>query len=510
VISKVASPADILNSRLFRFSFPIFSVLFALVLQLIFRDEIGQKTFLLLYPALFFGSVYCGLFPNIIATILASLSAWYLFVPKLYTWELKSSADVFGLVVFSTTGLLFGVFSEKLRKTRLAEREITRNLKLAKEAAEAANEAKSNFLANMSHEIRTPLGAVMGFSELVVDPQLETTDKTSYVSAIRRNGELLSNIINDILDLSKVEAGKMEVQACETSLPQLLTDTLTVMKFLAEEKGIRLEVHRDKNLPDIISTDQIRFKQILINIIGNAIKFTSKGSVFVEIAMKEMRDQTQIVVTVRDTGKGIAPEETGKLFSFFSQGDVTTTRKYGGTGLGLVLSKKLAGLLGGDIALLETNLGKGSTFEITIDAGRVHYAKFPNSQMTLVGAKNTTLENLRVLLAEDSPDNQILVTRLLEKAGASVDTVSNGEDAVSLAEKGQYDVLLMDLQMPIMDGYEATSKLRKNGYKGKILALTAHAMLEERNRCLRSGFDDHLTKPISSTILLEKVANYSR
>jgi hypothetical protein len=387
-------------------------------------------------------------------------------------------------------------------------------LTAAKETAEAANLAKSSFLANMSHEIRTPLGAVLGFAELITDPNVGPSQAANYIAAIKRNSELLSNIINDILDLSKIEANKMKVIFQEVALAEILTDSKILLDLQAKEKGIILNIALDDNLPEIIRTDPLRLRQTLINIIGNAIKFTSKGSVDVSIHLKSVTDGHYFLeFVIKDSGLGISQDQVEKLFAPFSQGDITSKRKYGGTGLGLVISKRFANLLGGDVVLAQTELGKGSTFSITIDPGVIHSkltAKKNEPEVTAFQGASLSLDGIKVLLVEDSPDNQMLISRLLKLAGATVETASDGKEAVETANKNNYDVLLMDLQMPVMDGYEATAMLRKEGYNGRIIALTAHALNEERERCLKSGFDDHLSKPINRELLIQRVEYWAR
>jgi len=390
---------------------------------------------------------------------------------------------------------------------------IARDLVATKEAAESANIAKSAFLANMSHEIRTPLGAVLGFADLVIDPQVLPSEKAHFVAAIKRNGDLLSNIINDILDLSKIEAGKMQIVTQEVALSEILNDTKILLDLQANDKGISLLFNVDKNAPEILKTDPLRLRQILINIIGNAIKFTSKGTVDVNIRLESPQsNQNCLTFIVNDTGCGISPDQVGKLFTPFSQADATSKRQFGGTGLGLVLSKRFANLLGGDVVLTETTLNKGSSFTITIDPGPIQTLQVEVRKPKQVdGQSGATirLDGIKVLLAEDAPDNQMLVTRLLKLAGATVDVASNGREAIIKAKEDHYDVLLMDLQMPGMDGFEATMELRKDGYRGKIVALTAHALNDDRDRCLQSGFDDHISKPVNRDILVERVYHCS-
>ena len=403
----------------------------------------------------------------------------------------------------------FNVMAEKLEDGMNERKRAAEDLFEAKEAAESANRAKSAFLANMSHEIRTPLGAVMGFADLVVDQNVNPTEKINFVAAIKRNGELLSNIINDILDLSKIEAGKMQIETHEVSLAEILSDTKTLLELQAKNKGIDLRVNIDQNVPQTIKTDPLRLRQVLINIIGNAIKFTNRG----HISLIVKYETEQVVFIVEDTGCGIDEEQVAKLFSAFTQADATTKRKFGGTGLGLILSKRFANLLGGDVVLMKSSPGKGSTFKITIHPGESAAAVAPNDARTVstpVPRKDRPLHGLSVLLAEDSPDNQILLSHLLDIAGAQVDLAANGKIATEKALAKSYDVILMDIQMPVMDGFEATALLRKNGYRGKIMALTAHALNEDRELTLRSGFDDHISKPVNRDILIDRVCNSLR
>jgi CheY-like chemotaxis protein len=281
----------------------------------------------------------------------------------------------------------------------------------------------------------------------------------------------------------------------------------------ASEKGLKLIVGSQGAIPNHIKTDPLRLRQILLNIVGNAIKFTQKGSVQIIFQMlKADNGSMKLACIVKDTGEGIPSDRIDRLFVPFSQADVSTTRKFGGTGLGLVLSKKLAKALGGDIVLSETSPGQGSTFTITIDPGDVnidleaksHY-QFSNFASPKDGA---SLATLNILLVDDSLDNQLLISRVLKKAGADVATANNGREGYQQALNGNYDVVLMDLQMPEMDGYEATKLLRENSYRKPIIALTAHAMKEERERSLRSGFDNHITKPIDQKLLISTLSTY--
>ncbi len=401
-------------------------------------------------------------------------------------------------------------------------KEIEGELKAAKEAAEVANATKSAFLANMSHEIRTPLGAILGFSELMMSEAMSASEKVNNVEIIKRNGKLLSNIINDILDLSKVEAGKLQIEKTEVKILALLNEVASLMNLEAQGKGIKLTISSEGAIPSRVITDPTRLKQILFNIIGNAIKFTERGSVDVKVQLVPSRSAgTKLAFSVKDTGTGISTDQSARLFEPFMQADVTTTRKFGGTGLGLVLSKKLAAALGGDVRLDASSPGEGSTFVVTIDPGHVREVLFESSASSSEdGAEKNViristsepvadLRHLEVLIVDDSSDNRALVKKILMLSGVSVDVASNGREGMEKALAGDFDLVLMDLQMPEMDGYEATRNLRTRGYKKPIIALTAHAMTEERKRCLESGFNDHLTKPIDRESLVRTLAEYS-
>lgn len=396
----------------------------------------------------------------------------------------------------------------------LEERVRIRTLELqrAKEAADVASEAKSAFLANMSHEIRTPLGIILGFSELMADEGMGQEERLGSVEIIKRNGALLSTIINDILDLSKVEAGKLEIEREDVPFGEIVTELDALLTLQANNKGIKLSVHSDGPIPTVLHTDPYRLRQVLLNIVGNAIKFTTKGSV--EVTVK-LREDGMLSFRVSDTGKGIDEAQAQKLFTPFTQADVSTTRQFGGTGLGLVLSKKLARALGGDVVLVESRPNVGSVFEITIDPGRPAQSHLVNFESRKLGPSGTVtqshrLDRLRVLSADDSVDNQAIVAYFLKAAGAQMDTAENGAQAVQKALTGNYDIVLMDLQMPVMDGQEAILELRRQGYKGPVIAVTAHAMKDERKRCLEQGFDEHIPKPIEKDTLLRVLKQFIR
>jgi len=372
-------------------------------------------------------------------------------------------------------------------------------------AAEAANESKSRFLANMSHEIRTPLSAILGYSELLKgQTKIGNSEAASQLDRISRNASQLGHLIDELLDLSKIEAEKFEVELTDFDLATAIEDTLASVSLLARQKGLQFETKRIGDVPRLITTDQTRFKQILTNIIGNAVKFTESGRVDVEFEKIDERGKHYLQVRVTDTGIGLTPEQGEKLFETFVQADSSITRKFGGTGLGLVLARRLARLLGGDLNLEKSALGKGSTFLLKIEIG-LPAQPAPKTEAH-TKSRADRLDGARVLIVDDSTDNQTIMRLFLTNVGAAVELANNGLEAVEAMKLNSYDVVLMDIQMPMMDGYQALKVAKQNGYGGPILALTAHALKEERDRCIAAGFTDYMSKPINRTTLIARLS----
>lgn len=377
-------------------------------------------------------------------------------------------------------------------KNRFFELETSRNqLSLAKEEAETASRMKSSFLANMSHEIRTPLGILVGFTDLLIDERTDGKQRETFASGLKRNASQLSLLIDDILDLSKVEAGHLSMDFSEFSLQQMMKDLVADFAPKAAEKNLEVVLQMGPDVPAKIVSDPVRLKQILINLLGNAIKFTDFGRI--ELSLKTSGALIHIDVT--DQGLGISAADQEKLFKPFSQADESLTRKFGGTGLGLALSQRLSRLLGGDLRLLRSQPGQGSTFRLQLPE-RVENVLAEAPRRLSERPARKSLEGVQILVVEDSPDNQMLITHMLERAGAKIDIANHGEEGVRKAMAGHHDVVLMDLQMPVMDGLTAARILRSQGYKKPMIALTAHAMSEFRDKCLEAGFDDHVAKPI--------------
>jgi PAS domain S-box-containing protein len=412
----------------------------------------------------------------------------------------------------------------------------TEELARAKNEAERVSQLKSYFLANMSHEIRTPLGAMLGFAELLREPGLIETERQNYVDILLRNGEQLSIIINDILDLSKVEAGHLVIAPAAMSPRRILAEVIALLRLKAEAKSLALEVSESPSTPQVLHSDPVRFKQILMNLIGNAIKFTNTGGVRVRSYGSEGHEgKRDLVVEIEDTGVGIEPETQGRLFERFTQADSSMTRRYGGTGLGLALSRRLARAMNGDIEIVRSEPGKGTIFKLRLgdfvrpkeDFSRSDELREPiGFQRMIVPVRPPTanvgteelsnekasrpispkaLAGIRVLVIDDAPDNRQLIERYLMKQGAEIKLASNGNEGLQKALETDPDLVLMDIQMPEMDGYTATSKLRSAGFKKPIIALTAHAMSEERARCIDAGCSDFLTKPVTSKELVSGI-----
>ena len=426
-------------------------------------------------------------------------------------WEARpwrnSANEIGGLILFTQ------VITERIK----AEAELV----AAREAAETANRSKSGFLANMSHEIRTPLTSILGYADLLNDTSLSEEDRQFSLATIKHSGKHLLTVINDILDLSKIEAGKMTMEQIWFPPAAIVEEVLSYFQVQAALKDLSLVATVEGLIPTVICSDPVRLRQMLVNLVGNAIKFTESGGIkiVVRMAPEERIQQPRLAFEVHDSGIGIASTQLEVLFAPFVQVDASTTRKAGGTGLGLTICRRMARLLGGDVSV-DSLPGLGSVFTVTIGTGPLDGVQLTSSLSISKEPKPTpqptTQLSGRILLAEDSPLNQRLIRTLLMKAGAIVDVVENGRDAVEKALLGHctastdsdsqsgagYDLVLMDVQMPVLDGYGAASELRRRGFDRPIVALTANAMIEDRQRCLSAGCDDYMTKPIDRARLL--------
>jgi signal transduction histidine kinase/ActR/RegA family two-component response regulator len=420
----------------------------------------------------------------------------------------------------NSTAQVESMVDHRTRQLRAKQAE----LEEAREAAEQANRAKSDFLANMSHEIRTPMTAILGYADKLLEPHMDQSTRLADIQIIRRNGQHLITIINDILDISKIEAGRMTVEKIVCQPPRVIAEVASLMGARASEKKLDVKIEFDGDIPRTIQSDPTRLRQILMNLVGNAIKFTEQGKVRIvaRLVGKPNDPDALLQIDVVDTGIGITGDQAANLFKPFAQADTSMVRKFGGTGLGLIISKRLAEMLGGGIAV-KSEPGKGSTFTVTVATGSLQGVEMTNEPLMLresdipaekaAVAQNLRLDGMRVLLAEDGLDNQRLIGHILRGRGADVTIVENGKlayDAAMLAsaERRPFDVILMDMQMPEMDGYAATSKLRLMKYQGIVIALTAHAMDSDRHKCLSAGCNNYATKPIDKHHLIEMLSEY--
>ncbi|MGZ3775677.1 MAG: response regulator [Pseudobdellovibrionaceae bacterium] len=378
--------------------------------------------------------------------------------------------------------------------------------------AETANAAKNSFLVHMSHEIRTPMTSILGFIELLREPGISEEERQDAISRIENSGRALLRLIDDVLDFSKIEAGKL-INKMETFSPtEVVSDVIAAMELTAKQKGITLKLEVDSSTPTTANSDPARIRQILVNVIGNAIKFTDSGEVLLRI---KAESNHILQFDLYDTGIGISEDDQEKLFQPFAQADASITRRFGGTGLGLALSRRLAESLNGSLRLVSSTPDKGSWFSCRIEAAPFGFEK-PLSQDSVIDSKISLktiepqlLKGLRILLAEDTQNSQILIARFLTLAGAEVQLANDGEEAIEMASHTKFDIILMDIQMPKLDGIQATQRLRSMGYNRPILALTAHALKEEVRRSINAGYNAHLTKPITKAVLISSILKYA-
>ncbi len=421
-------------------------------------------------------------------------------------------------------GELAAAWNEMAARLEAQRAELERGnaeLRVEKERALAASRAKSDFLANVSHEVRTPLWAMLGYAELAEERVAQDREAAAWIADLRRNGAHLLRLVDELLDLSKVEAGALQVELGPCAPLLLVEEALALLRGRARERGLALDLECATPIPERIVSDAARLRQVLLELVGNAIKFTERGTVSLAIRLEAPPGaRARLVFEVIDTGVGIAPEYQRRMFEAFSQADTSSTRRFGGTGLGLAMSRRLVERLGGEIEV-ESEPGRGSRFRFWIDPGPLEgvalvIAPARESDAGVEPpASAPSVQGARVLVAEDGPDNQRLIRAILKRAGHHVEVVSDGAAAVAAALAARdadraFDLVLMDMQMPVLDGYDATRRLRAEGYTGVIVALTAHAMQGDREKCLNAGCDGFATKPIARDALCDVVRDHLR
>ncbi|MEO0528942.1 MAG: ATP-binding protein [Planctomycetota bacterium] len=409
--------------------------------------------------------------------------------------------------------------ASSLASLAIEQRHGEQALKEAMRKATEANRAKSDFLANMSHEIRTPLNAILGFADLLLGESDGLNDEQKeYLQTISSSGKHLLSLINDVLDLSKIEAEQLRIELGPTDPHRTLVEVMSLLRVKAAEKGITLDCEWQTPAPTQIETDEARLRQLLVNLVGNAVKFTSDGGVRIVAALESTEsDDPRLRFDVVDTGIGIASEKLSEIFQPFVQADASVTRKFGGTGLGLAICRRLAEAMGGELSVTST-VGEGSRFTLRLPTGPIDSTQtrpdpvcdgLESRQVQDQGKTRETfaLNGARLLVVDDGETNRRLISLVLRRAGAEVELAVNGREGVDAATTCEFDAILIDMQMPIMDGYAAAQRLRELGYDGPLIALTAHAMKGDERRCLDAGCSDYMTKPIDAPRLLGKLAD---
>jgi signal transduction histidine kinase/DNA-binding NarL/FixJ family response regulator len=451
----------------------------------------SSLAWLTFYPAVMIAAINGGLAAGLLATALACLIAVFLGPVLVAQPFINNPADWLGVAVFVMTGTMISSVAEAMRRAQT-------RAKLAQEKAEAANKAKSVFLASMSHELRTPLNAILGFSNLMRNEAGTSGEQRKTLDIINRSGEHLLNLINDVLDMAKIEAGNSGVENVPFDLGETVRETIDLMRVRAEEKGLQLLLHQSSKFPRFIRADAAKLRQVLINLIGNAVKFTQQGKVTLHLNTKpaDTPQRLLLFIEVEDTGIGISAEDQTRIFDPFVQANNLIFQK--GTGLGLTITRKHLELMDGRISV-ESTPGRGSTFRVEIPVERAEESEMSTAKISrgrVIGLEPGQPE-YRILIVEDQMENWLLLRRLMEDVGFQVRVAGNGAEGVDMFLTWRPHFIMMDLRMPIMDGLEATQRIRAldGGGDVKIVALTASVFKEERDNVIAAGMDDFISKP---------------
>ncbi len=445
---------------------------------------------------------------GVVAYSSSLLAMLLVFIPSMLPWSIAlalTGDPTYRLMsVMIAVYMAIGIFAGR-NLNRYVVRALRHNIeKDEAQEAHAANKAKSAFLANASHEIRTPLAAINGFADLLIQNPSLNADARRDLQMILRNGKYLVSLVNDLLDLSKIESGQIYIEKNRMSLIREVSDIAHLMRPIILSRGLKLEIEYLTKVPEFIESDVTRFREILINLLTNAAKFTEKGDLRIQISFDDADPSVGLLsLVVTDTGIGISFEAKRRLFRPFTRGENEKVQRVQGSGLGLALSRNLARLIGGDIRLLKSIENEGSSFEFTLATGNLAGVKFISPEETVQLSKEPSyqdsgqpLAGTNILVVDDALDLQFLMQRLLESKGAHVEIRSNGLEAVEHLKEKSYDLVLMDIKMPVMDGYTAASLLRKRGYSAPIVAVTAHASTDDRQLCYQAGFDSYVSKPV--------------